>query len=361
METIDYPRKIAQNDPTGQFANLAGFPSQANVGLAAAADADLLPLAGKTFSSLVIIGMGGSAIGGDILRSWASAQSRIPILVNRGYRLPGFVGPTSLVVALSYSGMTEETLSGYADARARGASIIAVTTGGELQLRAVADGVPVVSIPAGLAPRFALGYLFFALLGVARRLDLVTVGTDELREAIACLERKAVDLARPGDTSNEAIAIAERLHGMLPVLYSGTELLEGVAVRWRCQVEENAKALAYSSVLPELNHNEIVGWERNPDLLKRIAVIMLRDPSDSMEVSLRFDVTRDLIRAAAGDIIEIRSAAVSPLARVLELVCLGDWVSYYLAVGTDTDPYPIEKINALKSALAQHRVPPVAG
>ena len=186
-----------------------------------------------------------------------------------------------------------------------------------------------------------------------RQLGLLEIEDQEIDETIAVLRRRAAALGRMDDAANEAIAIAERLHGKLPVLYSGPELLEAAALRWRCQIEENAKTLSYSNIIPELNHNEIVGWESNPDLLRRIAVILLRDSDDAPEISKRFDVTASLIRDVAGDVIEVRPTALGPLARLLELICVGDWVSFYLALGTDTDPFPIEKINALKAALAQ--------
>jgi glucose/mannose-6-phosphate isomerase len=356
MSTIDYRRKQEQFDTTGQYANILGFPEQAVEGLRAAEAADLHACRTWLIRTVIVSGMGGSAIGGDILRSLALRALHVPYFVNRTYHLPGFIHDSTLLIAMSYSGNTEETLSAYNEARDHGAAIIAITTGGELAARAEADAVPIVRLPAGLAPRFALGYLFFALLGTMRVLGLLDIDDEDIAETIDMLRRKGEELGRMDDPANQAIAIAERLHGKLPVLYSGPELLEAAAIRWRCQIEENAKTLAYSNVIPELNHNEIVGWERNPDLLGRIAVLLLRDPGDAPEIARRFDVTTDLIRAVAGDIIEVRPTSTAPLARILELICIGDWVSFYLALGTDTDPFPIEKINALKAALAQ--IPP---
>ena len=351
MSSSDYAHRISLHDASDMYSVLCDYPGQARTGMDVGNSVNLRGLDPATLSNVLVCGMGGSAIGGDVLRVFAEGKGRIPIAVQRGYSLPGYVGPQTLVLVVSYSGNTEESLASYDEARRRGARIVAVTSGGALLARAESDGVPVAIIPGGLAPRCALGYLFFPLLMIAARLDVLDVQQSELQAAIAVLEQNTRDYAAHDDAANTAITIAERLRGRLPVLYGAQAGLDAVLMRWRCQIEENAKMLAYSNVLPEMNHNEIVGWEQNPDLLRRIAVIVLHDRNELPQIRKRIAVTLDILRPLAGDIIEITAGETQSLARVMGLICLGDWVSYYLAVGSGVDPYPIVNIDRLKAAL----------
>jgi glucose/mannose-6-phosphate isomerase len=186
---------------------------------------------------------------------------------------------------------------------------------------------------------------------IAARLDILDVQQSALQSALATLEQCTRDYSDHNDAANKAIGVAERLRGRLPVLYGAQAGLDAVLMRWRCQIEENAKMLSYSNVLPEMNHNEIVGWEQNPDLLRRIAVVVLHDLADLPQIRKRISVTIDIIRPLAGDIIEIYADEEQPLARLLGLICLGDWVSFYLAMTSGVDPYPIVNIDRLKAAL----------
>lgn len=157
--------------------------------------------------------------------------------------------------------------------------------------------------------------------------------------------------------TNEAIQLAEKLHGTIPVVYAAQDPMDAVVMRWRCQIEENAKMLSYSNVFPEMNHNEIVGWEQNPNLLKHIAVITLHDRDELPQIRTRIHVTLDLLRECAAGIFEVEASEALLLSRVLGSICLGDWMSFYLAIGTQQDPFPIAKIDALKAALAQWNNP----
>ena len=348
---MHYEDRIHEYDSRDLFGVLAGFPAQARKGIEIGNAVNLSSIRDGAIRSLVICGMGGSAIGGDVLRAYAAEKARIPIVVNRDYTLPGFVGEGTLVMIASYSGTTEESLSALDAAQKRGAQCVAITSGGELRQRADRERFPAAVIPGGLAPRTALGYMFFPMLMIAGRLDIIDVRTAELEQLIADLTAKTALCANYHDAENPAVRIAEALRGRLPVVYAAQRGLDAVVTRWRCQIHENAKMLAYGNVFPEMNHNEIVGWEQNPDLLKRVAVVLLRDSHDLPQIRRRMSVTLDLIRPLAGEVIEVYAGESSLLSRIFGLICLGDWVSFYLAVGTGMDPYPIEKINALKQAL----------
>jgi glucose/mannose-6-phosphate isomerase len=348
----DISRDISTLDSHDMYSVLCDYPQQARTGMDIGNAVNLSSIRTGEIRNLVICGMGGSAIGGDVLRVFAEKQARIPIVVNRGYFVPAFVDAHTLVIVISYSGGTEESLAAYADARGKKAQCVVITSGGTLLERAEADRVPAALIPGGLAPRSALGYLFFPLLMITARLDLLDLKQSTLAAAAAVLESATKEYADYLNEENHAIALAGKMRGRLPVLYAAQVGLESVLTRWRCQIEENAKMLAYSNVFPELNHNEIVGWEQNPDLLGRIAIIVLHDRDDLPQIRKRIAVTVDLLRPMAADIVEVYAEEDSLLARILGLICLGDWVSFYLAMISGVDPYPIEKINRLKEELA---------
>ncbi len=280
MLDINYAEHIALYDTENLYSVLKDFPRQMKTGFDLGNSANFLSVDEARIGQLVICGMGGSAIGGDILRSFASGTIKVPVIVNRGYQLPAFVGDRSLVVVMSYSGNTEESLSAYEDARFREAQVVAITSGGQLLERAERDNVPAVIVPGGLAPRAALGFLFAPLLMTAARLDLLDIRQSDLQTLLSDLATMSDRYADHASAENLAISIARKLHGKLPVLYSAQDGLEAVLTRWRCQIEENAKMLAYSNVFPEMNHNEIVGWQQNPDLLKRIVAVVLHDKED---------------------------------------------------------------------------------
>ena len=351
MSSSDYAHRISLHDSHDMYSVLCDYSGQARTGMDVGNSVNLSGIDTAAIGSLLVCGMGGSAIGGDVLRVFAETRGRVPMAVSRGYILPSYVGPRTLVFIVSYSGNTEESLAAYDEARRRKAQIVAVTSGGALLDRAEADRVPAAIIPGGLAPRCALGYLFFPLLMIAARLDILDVQQSALQSALATLEQCTRDYSDHNDAANKAIGIADRLRGRLPILYGPQARLDSLLKRWRCQIEENAKMLSYSNVLPEMNHNEIVGWEQNPDLLRRIAVVVLHDLADLPQIRKRISVTLDIIRPLAGDIIEIYADEEQPLARLLGLICLGDWVSFYLAMTTGVDPFPIVNIDRLKAAL----------
>ena len=339
-------------DPVDMRAAVRAFPDHLATGWERGAAVDGFDLDASSFDGIVLCGMGGSAIGGDLVRCLVEPTAPLPFIVNRGYSLPGWVGEKTLVIASSYSGGTEETLSAFADAKARGARRLAITSGGTLARIAEADGLDVVTIPGGLQPRAALGYSLGVVLRLARTLGLAELSDAEFDAALAA----ARDRAQAHDVDaegNPARDLAAQFDGMLPVIYTGVGLLESVGMRWRTQIHENAKHPAVGNVLPELDHNEIMGFEAAPAALSAaMHVVALRDVDDHAQVAKRFDATRDLVAPGIGGWTELRSEGDSRLDRALSLIQLGDAASFWLAMVKGVDPTPVETIQALKRTLA---------
>jgi len=301
--------------------------------------------------NIVFAGMGGSAIGGDVAISCLNPQLRIPALVNRNYFLPGFVDRSSLVIVSSYSGNTEESINCYHDAKTKGASIVCITSGGKLAQQANHDRVPVIKIPGGAPPRTALGYLSIPLLILLSKSGFAKVKRDDFNETEQLLEQQA-ERYSPQAGENLALNLANQLKNKIAILYSSTDFLSAVAVRWKGQFSENAKVLAFNNVFPELNHNEIVGWERLPNMLINFQILYFRDREDYMKNQTRMNITQGILEKVTSPIIELFTEGQSRLARLFSLIYLGDWVSFYLAAINGIDPTPIEKIQTLKDQLS---------
>jgi len=303
--------------------------------------------------SLVVTGLGGSAIGGDLARSIAGREARMPFLVSRDYDLPGFVGRSSIVIACSYSGNTEETLSAYQQARKNGAAVVCITSGGQLEAFAKADGFPVFRLPGGLPPRAALGYSLVTLLVALEKLRVVSGLKQSIQESVELLEtlKGRYGVSSPA-SENRAKILANSLAGKIVAIYGSTGVMDAVSFRWRTQIEENAKNLALHQSVPEMNHNELVGWVYPEEVLKRVGVVLLRDKGDHPQVQRRFDLTAELITRKAGVVHEVWSEGDSMLARILSTLYLGDFVSLYMSYLNKVDPTPVEVIDYLKKELA---------
>lgn len=330
---------------------IKSFPEQA---------AEAIKIAGKSkikFSlskirNIVVTGLGGSAIGGDILRSYSASQTKIPLLVNRSYTLPEFVDSNSLVVVSSYSGGTEETISAYAQARKKGAQILIISSGGKIGETASKLGHNWVKIPGGLPPRAALGYSFFSLLTAFQKVGFLKSKPAEMKETLALLKQLS-DEYSDYEKNPMPLRLADQLMNMLPIVYSSTERFDAVNLRWRGQMEENAKTVAYGNFFPEMNHNEIVGYSTLKDLLSRFLVIYLLDEGDHPRVAARFNFVKEIIRPYCSNVVEIHSQGKSLLARMFSLIHLGDWTSYYLAIKKNVDPTPVSNIDMLKKSLSE--------
>src|SRR3989338_2793141 len=284
--------------------------------------------------NIVIAGMGGSAIGGDLLRVYMHS-SKIPIYISRDYTVPGFVDSGSLVFAVSYSGNTEETLSSYYDAYEKRAKIIGITSGGKLG----DECEKTVNIPPGLQPRAAIGYLFFPMLGILHNTGIIKVRNDDLNEMLEALKNtKKFD--------EEGGALSKKLRGKVPIIYA-SEALGPIALRWKTQINENAKLPAFWNVFSEMNHNEIAGYQ---GMDGKFAAVLLRDKSDRQSIKRRMDICRGIMEERL-NVEEVNVEGRSLLARMLSTVYLGDFVSYYLALWNRVDPSPVHIIENLKRKL----------
>jgi glucose/mannose-6-phosphate isomerase len=349
-DTLQMQDLIASLDPERMFDAIRAFPDHVREGWTRAADLRVRHRASE-LSEVVFVGMGGSAIGADLVRTYCRDVARVPVSVVRDYTLPASVGEGALVIASSYSGGTEETLAAFREASLRGAAVYAVTSGGALLEHAERGDLPHVVIPGGLQPRAALGYSLGALLRMATKLGLCDVSDSEYSEALALVQAGADTLA---DTaSNEALDLARALRGTMPVVYTGPGLMQAVGVRWANQMQENAKQLAFGNVFAELNHNEIMGWEGTPEAKRRqLHVVVLRDAGDHPQIKKRIDATRGLLADEAAGWTEVAARGEGKLARMLSAIQLGDFVSYYLALLVGVDPTPVETIQQLKRTLA---------
>ncbi|MDI6766247.1 MAG: bifunctional phosphoglucose/phosphomannose isomerase, partial [Bacteroidota bacterium] len=303
--------------------------------------------------TIVITGLGGSAIGGDLLRSYLAEEIKIPIIINRHYFLPEFVNERTLVVVSSYSGNTEETIAAHADAKKRKAKVLCISSNGETAQMTKKFRHPLITIPKGLPPRAALGYSFFPILISLAKMKLIKSKDTDIKETIAMLKKKS-KLYSASNDRNPAFQFAKQLYMKLPIIYSAADRFDIVNLRWRGQIAENAKQLAFGHVLPEMNHNELVGWK----VLRRtmeedLVVVFLRDKGDHERVQARIEITKDVIQNYASKVIEVNSEGRSLLARMFSLIYLGDWVSYYLAILNGVDPTPVKVIDYLKNELAK--------
>lgn len=320
------------------------------------ARAQTLPLP-NTFAQIdkmVICGMGGSAIGGELAAAAIADQCRVPIAVSRGYDLPAYAtGEGTLVVACSHSGNTEETLAAFALAEARGVQRMAICTGGALRDRAQRAGVVTWTYDYAAQPRAALGFSLALLLALMSRLGLARDLGNDVAEAAAIM-RVMTDSLRPETPAvqNPAKQLAGALLGYIPVVY-GAGIMASVARRWKTQFNENSKAWAHFEVMPELNHNAVVGLTLPAGLKDKVRVVMLRSAFDSPRVAQRFEETAKLYQQPGVEIgVEtVRAQGQSRLAQMLSALRLGDYVSFYLAMAGGVDPTPIGPIALLKEKL----------
>lgn len=347
---------IRKFDKENMFNVLSGFPTQVKDALKIAGKYDLKSFKKKGIGNIIISGLGGSAIGGDLFRSYTQYDIKIPVTVNRNYTLPEFADKNTLVIISSYSGNTEETISAYKEAIAAKCKIICVTSGGEIKKMAKKNKHHCVIIPGGLQPRCALGYSFFTLLTVFIKLGLIKDRKEEINETLKILEEGREEFTNLNPENNVALKVAIEIKGKLPVVYSSADVLDVVNLRWRGQISENAKILAYGNLYPEMNHNELVGWNLNEDILKKIVVIFLKDPADNDRIKVRMNISLDIIKEYANNIITLESNAVGKLARIFDLIYLGDWVSFYLAILNEVNPTPVKAISYLKTELEKIKI-----
>jgi glucose/mannose-6-phosphate isomerase len=339
---------IAQIDPSDQLGDVLALPEHLRDALWRVESAIMQDW--DTPAGLVVAGMGGSAIGGALARSALGDHASRPIFVTRAYGLPVWTTPETMVLCASYSGDTEETLACYESAGALGAKRTVVTTGGRLAEMARADGVPVIPLPGGFQPRAAVAYMIVAALEVAALCGAAPRMTSEIDVAASHSEQLVAEWGPEAPEDSLAKRLARGLHGTIPVI-AGAGLTTPIAYRWKTQINENAKQPAFWHELPELDHNEIAGWEGAPDV-GRFSAVFLDDSDAHPRVKERMELTERLIAGNGIESFREETRGQNPVERVISLVLLGDLVSIYMAALRGVDPGPVRLIEELKATLA---------
>lgn len=353
MTVLDNLEQLRALDPANMYNRIFDFPEQMSDALTIAQKWHVSSKDIAGVRNIVVVGMGGSAIGGDLVRSYLAGRLMVPFAVCRNYQLPEFVDDETLVIATSYSGNTEETLAAVDDALGRKAMIVAMTTGGMLSEVARLNGIPCLMLPQGLQPRAALGYSFVPLLVLMEKLGLIKDVSKDINSTIEWLKHeRELHIEDLPASDNAAKFVATHIQGKIPIIYCGPTLTDSVGVRWKGQLCENAKVLAFANQYAEFNHNELVGWSESlKPLAKHLIVIQLHDADDHPRIKRRMEIVRELIEKLGVPVIEIESTGETPLQRMFSLIQYGDFVSYYLAILNGVDPTPVDAIEKLKKAL----------
>ncbi len=354
MSTLDNKETLRAIDPHGMYDAVARFPDQIRNAIDIGDKMAVDPEQYAGIKRIMLCGMGGSAIGGDLARTLLLNRLTYPMHIWRTYDLPAYVGPETLVIASSYSGTTEETLSAFDKARKVGAKIFALTTGGLLGELCQDMKIPVARLQGGLQPRAALGYSFVPLMLFLNRIGLSPYDADDYRALADFLERRGEKLIfESGSDDNPAKQTAMQLYGRIPIIYSGPELTDAVGTRLKGQICENAKMLAFANYFPEFNHNELVGWKLINAIRDFLRVLILRDEDDHPRIAARMDIVKEIVGGESVKVMEIRSEGSNRLERMMSLVQFGDFMSVYLAALNKVDPTPVTVIDQLKEQLGK--------
>ncbi|MHA1144719.1 MAG: bifunctional phosphoglucose/phosphomannose isomerase [Candidatus Helarchaeota archaeon] len=301
---------------------------------------------------IIVVGMGGSAIGGNLIIDYLYDRLSIPVSVFREYRLPKFVNKNHLIIFVSYSGNTEETLSSFADAISRDCHVLTITSDGMLERYSRRFNIPFIDLPEGLPPRGAVPFLSLPLFLVLEKLGFVSGISSELMEVLDVIDKLMEKInSRVPTSRNLAKQIALKIHETIPIIYAPPGYAS-IARRYKCQINENSKNPSYWDVFSELNHNEVVGWEHPSALTKNFSVILLRASDETESIKARIELTRKImLEPAVKEIIEINAMGKSKLSSLYSLMVIGDFISLYLAVLNGVDPMPVNSINRLKKEL----------
>ncbi|MEO8399351.1 MAG: bifunctional phosphoglucose/phosphomannose isomerase [Ignavibacteriaceae bacterium] len=344
MKISEYVKKY---DPQNQFEVLINSYQQ--IEFAWDNKIDLLMLKNKRFNSIIVTGLGGSAISADLMQNFLHDEIKIPFIVNRSYNLPVFVNENTLVVVSSYSGNTEETLSVFEQALKTKCSIVCISTGGKVDAISIERKIPVVKVKPGFQPRYALGISLFSLLKIFQELLLIENQNEIVKKIIKLWREKGVEYSKE---ENIAYDYAKQLIGFIPTIYSAVDLTSAVGYRLKCQFNENSKLHAFCNIIPEMNHNEIIGWESFSEKQFHTKIINILDKDYDPQIKKRFDITSELASKKGVEIINLKSEEDNFKVRLMDLIYLCDWITYYAAVLRGFDPTEIENINILKERLA---------
>jgi glucose/mannose-6-phosphate isomerase len=337
-------------DTLGMFDVTAGLPEQVALAAEQARGLDGLPDRG-TIENVVVLGMGGSGIAGDILMAAAAPFMPVPVVVVKSYSLPHFVGEESLVFAISFSGNTEETIEAATEAAVQGAKVVAVTAGGELGKLASGWGAPVIGLPVDIPmPRAGIGAMAIPPLVVLEEVGLFPGASQWIDFAVGQLQRRRDRLVRD---DNEAAAIARRIGRTIPLIFGGNSLGAAAAMRWKNQVNENAKCPAFWATQPELSHNEVQGWGQHGDITRQtMTLVNLRHDHEHPQVSRRFDLVTEWLREVVAGVEDVWAEGEGELAQLLDLILIGDFVTLHMAAHEGIDPGPIPVLDDIKAALS---------
>ncbi len=339
---------VKKYDPENQFEVLKNSYQQ--IEYAKNNQYDLAGIDTSKIKNIIVSGLGGSAISGDLMVNFLQNEITLPMQVNRNYSLPNYANESTLLLASSYSGNTEETISVLNEALKRKCQIICLTTGGTVKEIADREKLPTVILQKGFQPRYSLGLSFFSLLKVLQTLRLVTTSQEIIDKTILLWKKRGEEFSTENNYSFQA---AEKLVGFLPVIYSTADLTSSVGNRFKCQINENSKMHAFHNAFPELNHNEIIGWETYDERVAKLKAVFIEEVTTHVQIKKRFAITSELLTKAGVEIISLSSAEASFQERLLDLIYLADWISYFLAIQRGKDPSEIEYIHLLKKRLAE--------
>ncbi len=320
----------------------------------------VMDLTNKKIKNIIVLGIGGSAMAGELLKSYLKymlCNNRLEVNIIRGASIPFEVNEDALVFCCSYSGNTAETLAALDKIKNKTNNIIAITSGGELSTIAEKDGFNLLKLPVGMMPRCAVFYSFFHLLHTLCALNLIEkVANDTMQKSMEKVLTDEFDASlnySAIDNNNIALVLARLCVDKIPIIYTGAERLEAVNLRWRGQIQENANQLCFGNYFPELNHNEINGWMFPTDLLDNFVVIAMKDIEDSADLNTAITNGLNILRQKGIEVIEVVVAGDTLLERVIRLICIADWFSFYLAIMNNTDPTPIPLITELKNTISK--------
>jgi len=354
MHKLDDSKLIKKLDSSDMSRFIHGLPEQCVDAYRIGASGNLNKSAIK-INNIVFAGMGGSGIGSELVKDYLRCELKIPVSICRNYTLPDFTGDSTLLFCSSYSGNTEETLSCFEQGLKRNAFIIAIGAGGRLRELSLKNSITYISIPPGYPPRTAIGYMSITILGVLAKLGLIKDKENDVKELFSALtdirdKEIGFDVRSEKNISKQ---IAVKLYKKYAVIYGTADTTEAVSNRWREQISENSKALSSGNILPEMDHNEIVGWRFPGKLLRDFKVVIISDKDDSERIKERIRITSGLIRKSGAEVLELKRENGGRLARIYSLLYIGDFASFYLAILNGIDPTPVDAIDYLKRELGK--------
>jgi glucose/mannose-6-phosphate isomerase len=337
-------------DTLDMFGAAAGLADQVATAARLAREVPDLPDASR-IRSVVVFGMGGSGIGGDVLVRLASPSCPVPIVVSKGYECPAHVGPDTLVFASSFSGNTQETIAAATAAHDAGAQIVVLAEGGELARLAAEWNVPHLPIAAGLPmPRAGIGAVSIPLLVTLDRLGLCEELDAQIDATVAQLRRRIDELSQP---SSAAATLARRIGRTMPIVYGDSGIGAVAAMRWKCQFNENPKVPAFANQLPELTHNEICGWAQHGDVTRQVfSLVLLRHDFEHERNRRRFELTAEISDEIVAGVHTVTAEGDGPMAQLFDLIVQGDYVTLELAAQSGVDPGPIPILDGIKAAMS---------